>query len=70
MQCHRSFASLGAILLVLMGILVAASSAWAQSKYKSLYQFTASTEGEYPVSGLIFDQDGNLYGTTALGGAN
>jgi uncharacterized repeat protein (TIGR03803 family) len=37
-----------------------------------LYSFCAETnciDGAYPPAGVIFDQKGNLYGTTALGGA-
>jgi uncharacterized repeat protein (TIGR03803 family) len=35
-----------------------------------LYNFTGSTDGEFPTGGLIGDSAGNLYGTTARGGAN
>jgi uncharacterized repeat protein (TIGR03803 family) len=34
-----------------------------------LYQFGALPDGEGPVAGLVFDTAGNLYGTTANGGA-
>jgi uncharacterized repeat protein (TIGR03803 family) len=33
-----------------------------------LYTFTGGSDGSKPLTGLIFDQDGNLYGTTAYGG--
>ena len=33
-----------------------------------LYNFTGGTDGLYPVSGLLFDKSGNLYGTTYYGG--
>jgi uncharacterized repeat protein (TIGR03803 family) len=33
-----------------------------------LYSFTAGTEGEYPVEGLVRDAVGNLYGITYQGG--
>ena len=37
---------------------------------KILYSFGGQAgDGEYPVGGLIFDQNGNLYGTTYFGGA-
>jgi uncharacterized repeat protein (TIGR03803 family) len=33
-----------------------------------LYSFQGESDGGFPLSGLIFDQAGNLYGTTAGGG--
>jgi uncharacterized repeat protein (TIGR03803 family) len=45
-----------------------ASGAWTE---KVLYSFNDNgTDGTYPDGGLIFDATGNLYGTTAGGGAN
>ena len=35
-----------------------------------LYQFKGGTDGDLVYSGVIFDGAGNLYGTTAAGGAN
>jgi uncharacterized repeat protein (TIGR03803 family) len=40
------------------------TTTWAESV---LYTFTNS---DYPLAGLIMDKSGNLYGTTAYGGAN
>ncbi len=34
-----------------------------------LYNFTGGSDGGFPVSGLIFDGQGNLYGATASGGS-
>lgn len=34
-----------------------------------LYSFTGGADGQYPNDGLISDDEGNLYGTTGLGGA-
>lgn len=36
--------------------------------YSVLYDFPASDDGSTPYAGLIFDQAGNLYGTTEYGG--
>jgi uncharacterized repeat protein (TIGR03803 family) len=36
----------------------------------ALHQFTGGKDGASPVAGLIFDSAGNLYGTTANGGAH
>lgn len=35
-----------------------------------IYNFGALPDGQNPIGGLIFDQTGNLYGTTAGGGNN
>ncbi len=36
--------------------------------YTSLHDFTGGSDGANPVSSLVFDAQGNLYGTTNLGG--
>jgi uncharacterized repeat protein (TIGR03803 family) len=38
--------------------------------YTSLHDFTNGVDGGYPLSSLVFDTAGNLYGTAALGGAH
>ena len=38
---------------------------WAE---KVLYNFQGGSDGSFPTAGLIFDQSGNLYGTTSNGG--
>lgn len=58
----------GAVLLLIVITLLLAPGAVAQSKYKSLYKFTGGADGRMPLAGLIFDQAGNLYGTTETGG--
>jgi uncharacterized repeat protein (TIGR03803 family) len=40
---------------------------WAETL---LYSFQGGSDGQGPSSGLIFDQAGNLYGTTLYGGTN
>jgi uncharacterized repeat protein (TIGR03803 family) len=49
--------------------LILVNAAWAASKEKVLYSFTGRNDGGQPVAKLIFDKAGNLYGTTANGGA-
>jgi len=36
--------------------------------YKDLYDFTGGNDGANPVSNVVLDANGNLYGTTASGG--
>jgi uncharacterized repeat protein (TIGR03803 family) len=48
--------------------LCAQSNAVQGFSYKVLYTFTGGTDGGYPYSDLIEDGQGNLYGTTNLGG--
>ena len=36
--------------------------------YTSLHDFTGGSDGAYPVGNLVFDANGNLYGTTTRGG--
>ena len=40
----------------------------AAGKQSDLYSFTGGTDGQNPSLGLALDEDGNLYGTTTLGG--
>ena len=57
-----------ALITVIVITLVLAPAAGAASKYKTLYKFTGGADGSQPSGGLIFDQAGNLYGTTGYGG--
>jgi uncharacterized repeat protein (TIGR03803 family) len=40
---------------------------WTES---TIYSFTGGDDGASPPAGVTLDRDGNLYGTTSLGGAN
>jgi uncharacterized repeat protein (TIGR03803 family) len=42
-------------------------SSWTETV---LYQFSGGTDGAFPNSGVIFDDSGNLYGTTDSGGSS
>jgi len=55
-------------LLIVAVMLLCTIGAGAQSKYKTLYKFTGGADGGFPSAGLVFDQAGNLYGTTSYGG--
>jgi uncharacterized repeat protein (TIGR03803 family) len=56
---------------MLLVFCVLLGAAWAQTE-SVLYSFCAQnncTDGAGPTAGLVFDQKGNLYGTTQYGGA-
>ena len=57
-----------ATLMIVIIIFLWSPGAWAASKYKTLYNFTGGKDGSQPWAGVIFDQAGNLYGTTWHGG--
>jgi uncharacterized repeat protein (TIGR03803 family) len=56
--------------MIIIAILMLAPGAGAASKYKTLHKFTGGKDGAFPLASLIFDQAGNLYGTTLVGGAH
>jgi uncharacterized repeat protein (TIGR03803 family) len=57
------------LLLLVLVTLVFDASSWGASK--TLFEFTVGKgDGLRPLAGLIFDQSGNLYGTTSRGGAH
>jgi len=45
--------------------LVPSVNGWS---YVPLHDFTGQSDGEFPVSGLVMDNNGNLYGTASQGG--
>ena len=47
--------------------LTRANGAWTE---RVLYNFKGGTDGSSPISGLVFDASGNMYGTTSAGGAS
>lgn len=59
-----------ALALAMLGVLtmLAATPAQAQT-FAVLHSFTGGGDGGEPYSGLMMDRGGNLYGTTAFGGA-
>ena len=46
--------------------LTPSNGGWA---YSSLHDFTGGSDGAYPYGNLAFDADGNIYGTTSIGGS-
>src|SRR5207245_1560042 len=50
---------------VVFKLTAGAAGSWTESV---LYNFTGGSDGGAPYAGLIFDQAGNLYGTTQGGG--
>jgi uncharacterized repeat protein (TIGR03803 family) len=56
-----------ALAVVLLAAIVAIRPAQAQT-FTLLYQFTGGVTGGNPVTGLVLDAAGNLYGTTSFGG--
>src|ERR1700687_1271155 len=52
------------------GVVFELSPVGASWKETVLYSFAGGTDGAHPVTGLIMDQAGNLYGTTLYGGTS
>ncbi len=55
-------------LLVVLAVLSVMPGGWAKPKFKVLHDFTGGKDGSGPYGSLVFDQRGNMYGTTAGGG--
>jgi uncharacterized repeat protein (TIGR03803 family) len=61
-------AALLVLAMILIVIPVYAPDAWAGARFKTLHKFKGGSDGNMPQASLIFDQTGNLYGTTSMGG--
>jgi uncharacterized repeat protein (TIGR03803 family) len=62
--------TLKAVAVLFALLLVILPKAWSRDNEKVLYSFTGSPDGSFPFeNSLILDGNGNLYGTTASGGA-
>src|SRR5580692_8713397 len=53
------------LVLVILSLASAASAEWRE---KVLYSFQGGNDGFDPGGGVVFDQQGNLYGVTQAGG--
>jgi len=62
---HLSWALASVALVLTVG---KSQSAYAQT-YTTLHSFSGLPDGREPIAGLVEDTNGNLYGTTYLGGA-
>lgn len=64
-------AASAAVVLVIAMVSAAVATQPAQAQTLTvLYTFTGGADGGLPEAGLIRDSDGNLYGTTTMGGAS
>jgi len=69
MEAKTKWRNLRFPLLALISTLILGTSLWCEARAESiLYTFMGGVDGGYPYSSLIFDGNGNLYGTTEIGG--
>jgi uncharacterized repeat protein (TIGR03803 family) len=68
MNLNRRTYPIAQALLIVAAILSLADNASAEWKEKVLYSFQGGTDGAVPAGGVVFDQQGNLYGATQQGG--
>ena len=64
MKQHKALATI----LTLAFLTLLSPCAWSDPIFRTLYVFTGGTTGSQPISGLVMDKFGNLYGTTQSGG--
>jgi len=70
MKCNQRAATLTAAILVVVVLgAIPGSHIMAQTTFKTLHKFgTTKNDGLASAASLVFDQSGNLYGTTVTGG--
>jgi len=66
----RIWFAVGIVLLTSVALSILSPGAWAKSKEKVIHSFQGGSDGTLPLSSLIFDKVGNLYGVTEQGGAS
>ena len=68
---HKGLWAMLPVLLATIAALPLVPVAWAQREYKTLHSFSKDGKGgSEPDGALILDRHGDLYGTTAVGGAH
>ena len=55
---------------VVLKLMSNSDGSWTESVLYTFCSMTNCSDGKWPGGGLVFDQKGNLYGTTWQGGAN
>jgi hypothetical protein len=68
MRSERRFAQFRIILTCIFMAVFCAATAWAAPQYKVLHAFGGSGDGAGLYGGVVFDQQGRLYGTSSGGG--
>jgi len=68
MNLNRRIYPIAQALLTVAAILSLTGNASAEWKEKVLYSFQGGDDGAVPAGGVVFDQQGNLYGATQQGG--
>src|SRR5579872_2395178 len=68
MSAYFPHTSIGKFLLMMVSATVLCISVSAANKEKILYNFTGGSDGGDPATALVFDEAGNAYGTTVVGG--
>lgn len=68
LRIRRNRGSELACLAIVLFLIASAQSQSNPGTYNVLHTFTNSPDGGYPLSGLLRDTQGNLYGTTSAGG--
>jgi uncharacterized repeat protein (TIGR03803 family) len=69
MPLHKLQSAVNRVIVSALLTLTIAAGTPAAAKEKILYTFTGGSDGNGPNSPLIFDNAGNLYGTTVTGGS-
>jgi uncharacterized repeat protein (TIGR03803 family) len=65
---HASLCAAVSALVIVFAMTVVAVPAMQAQTFKVIHSFTGKSDGANPVSNLVMDRAGNLYGTTAGGG--